>query len=217
MVQDPFPLSALEANRAGRLTAEQIRGLHLDARESQRSGVTGGIALAAMGLLIVGGTLAGRVPGSRLQSFAVGVAIAAAGGLLLGSRRWVRGPRSSHAASESTRLDVVEGPFRRERYDHTTLLGSTHTTRGNARFDYLLHVGSRRLSVSEQAYNAAPDDGVVRVFLLPQSDRVVNLERIGDAPPTPVEVHASAMLRERFGADSALEPSPPASRRAGMC
>lgn len=38
--------------------------------------------------------------------------------------------------------------------------------------------GARRFAVSERIYNASPDDGIVRVFLLSNSDRVVKLERL---------------------------------------
>ena len=202
MAQDPFPRSALDDNRAGRLTADQIRDLHVDARESKRSGVTAGLALLAVGLFILWGTLAGRVPGSRLQSLSVGAAIAVVGGLLLASRGMTRGPRAAQAASESTVLDVVEGSFRRQRVDRQLaqdLLGATRSLSAGARYDYFLHVGDRRLSVGQPAYEAAPEDGIVRAYLLPGSDRIVNLERIADAPPTPVDARAAALLRERLG------------------
>jgi hypothetical protein len=215
MAQDPFPRSALDDNRAGRLTAEQIRGLHIDARESKRSGVLAGFTLLAVGLFILWGTIAGRVPGSRLQSLAVGGAIAVVGGLLLGSRGMTRGPRAAETASESTVLDVVEGPFRRERSDRQfaqDLAGSTRSLHTGAQYNYFLHVGDRRLSVGQPAYDAAPEDGIVRVYLLPRSDRIVNLERIADAPATPFEARAAAMLRERFGA--ALEDERPSRANA---
>jgi hypothetical protein len=200
MTQDPFPRAALGDNRAGRLTAEQIQALHLDASKSQRSGLLAGLALLAFGLVIVGGTLAGRIPGSRLQSLAVGAAFAIFGALLLKGKGMTRGPRAERAASESTVLDVVEGRFRKERVDRQILGGSTHASKGSARYLYLLHVGERRLSVGETAFDAAPDDGIVRAYLLPSSDVVVNLDRIADPPPTPIEARAAEMMRERFGA-----------------
>ena len=200
MVQDPFPRAALADNRAGRLTAGQISSLRLDAKTSKRSGVMAGVAILAFGLLILWGTLAGRVPGSRLQPLAVGGIFVLGGGLLLRAGGMTRGPRAAEAASESTVLDVLEGPFRRERHDRNSLGDNIRSTRGSARYLYYLYVGPRQFSVSESAYNAAPDDGIVRVYLLPASDRVVNLERIGEAPPTAIEARAAAILQERFGA-----------------
>jgi hypothetical protein len=121
-----------------------------------------------------------------------------------------RGPRAAEAASESTVLDVVEGPFRRERVDRQfdqDLVGGTRSLSAGARYNYFLHVGSRRLSVGQPAYDAAPEIGIVRAYLLPGSDRIVNLERIADAAPTPIEARAAAALRERF--DAIPEGKPP--------
>ena len=209
MAQDPFPPDALADNRAGRLTDGQIRALRADADSSRRSGLMAGVALAGLGLFILWGTMAGRVPGPRLQSLAIGAALAIGGGLLLASGGMTRGPRAAQAASESTVLERVEGPFRRERRDLRTLGGHTYATRGDARYDYTLHVGDRRLRVSAAVYEASPDDGIVRVYLLPGSDRVVNLERIADPPPTALEARAAAVLRERFGASPPGEAAPP--------
>ncbi len=209
MPQDPFPTAALADNRAGRLTAGQIAALRVDTRESKRSGVLAGIAMLAVGLFILWGTAAGRVPGSRLKSFAVGGVIAVVGALFLGTRGVTRGVAAAGAASETTVLVVVEGPFRRERVDRQLaqdlLGGASHSLRASARYNYFLHVGERRLRVGQPEYDAAPENGIVRAYLLPDSDRLVNLERIADAPPSAIEERAAAMLRERFGAVPADE------------
>ncbi len=220
MAQDPFPRSALDDNRAGRLTAEQIRGLQIDARESKRSGVLAGFTLLAVGLFILWGTIAGRVPGSRLQSLAVGGAIAVVGGLLLGSRGMTRGPRAAETASESTVLDVVEGPFRRERSDRQfaqDLAGSTRSLHTGAQYNYFLHVGDHRLSVGQPAYDAAPEDGIVRVYLLPRSDRIVNLERIADAPATGRRRTCRYVSSSTRTARSWVARRAPREGSAGMC
>lgn len=202
MTSDPYPASALAENRQLRLTADQVTSLHADARESKRSLSLAGFWLLALGLFILWGTFTGRVPGSKLQSFAVGTVFAAVGGLLLSPRGVTRGPSAAQAASSSTVLEVVEGTFRREQYDRqpaADLLGSSTNIRGDARYNFYLHVGERRFDVGRPAYEAAPEDGIVRVYVLPSSDRIVNLERIADAPPTPLEVRAAAELNKRFG------------------
>ena len=176
MTEDPLPRSALAMNRTGRLTPEQIRALHVDANQSRRSGTLAGLAILAFGALILWGTVMGRVPGSRLQSFGIGGALAAVGAIMLATQGMSRGPRAAQLASESTPLEILEGPLRRERFDPTSLGGHSYATKGAARYDYRLHVGARRIVVSEKIYNASPDGGIVRVFLLPNSDRVVNLE-----------------------------------------
>jgi hypothetical protein len=200
MAQGPFSTAALPDNRAGRLTAEQVRVLRVDAGKSKRSGLLGGLAITAFGLAIVWGTLAGRVPGSKVQSLALGAVFAIGGGLWLRSGGMTRGPRAEQAASDSTVLDAIEGPFRRERSDLNTFADHSYASRGNARYTYYLYVGERTLRVSEAQYDASPDDGIVRAYVLPNSDRLVNLERIADAPPSAAEARAAALLRERFGA-----------------
>jgi hypothetical protein len=185
MAQPPFSTRALPENRAGRLTAEQVRDLRADAGRSKRSGLLAGFAIAAFGLVIVVGTLAGRVPGSRLQSPAVGSALAIGGALWLRSGGMTRGPRAAQAASEATALAVIEGPLRRERSDVQALGDHSYASRGDARHAFYLHVGARTLRVSQAQYDASPEGGVVRAFVLPNSDRLVNLERLADAPATP--------------------------------
>ena len=215
MAQLPFSTQALPDNRAGRLTAEQVRDLRVDAGKSKRSGLLAGFAITAFGLFIVWGTLAGRVPGPRLQSLALGAAFAIGGALWLRSGGMTRGPRAEQAASESTVLDVIEGPFRRKRSDLNTFADHSYASRGNARYTYYLHVGERTLRVSEAQYDASPDDGIVRAFVLPNSDHLVNLERIADAPPTAAEAHAAAVLRELRGPRKPVRPGPGLRRRRG--
>ena len=60
-------------------------------------------------------------------------------------------------------------------------------------------VGAANASVTF-TLQASPDDGIVRVFVLPDSDRIINLERLSDPPPTALEARAADLLRERFGA-----------------
>lgn len=185
MATEPFPASALAENRQLRLTSGQIAALHADAKVSKRSGSLAGLWLLALGLLILGGTIAGRVPGSRLQSIGVGAALAVLGGFMLSSKGASRGVVASQMVSSSTVLGMVEGPIRREMADRqlaADLVGATRTIRGDARYDFLLHVGGRRFNVGRPMYEAAPDAGLVRVYVLPGSDRIVNLERVGEVP-----------------------------------
>jgi DNA-3-methyladenine glycosylase I len=70
------------------------------------------------------------------------------------------------------------------------------STGRSGRRSYLFDVGGGTFRVASRAwYDAAPDAGMVRVFFLPRSQRVVNLERLPDvafAPgTTPQDVVAS--------------------------
>jgi len=202
MAEEIFPASALAENRQRRLTPEQVKALQADAKVSKQSGGTAGLWLLLVGALLLGGTIAGRVPGSKLQSLAVGAAIAGIGVFLLISQGRTRGVVASEIVSGSTILDTIEGPIRREQYDRqpaADLLGSGRNIRGDARYHFYLHIGGRRFDVGRPAYEAAPHDGVVRAYVLPDSDRLVNLERIGDAPPTPIAAQAQERMKQLFG------------------
>jgi hypothetical protein len=205
MAKSPFSAAALPDNRAGRLTTEQIGNLRTDAGKSRRSGLLAGLAITAFGLVIIWGALAGRIPGSKLKPLALGAVFVIGGGLWLRSGGMTRGPRAEQAASESTVLDLVEGAFRRERVDSMNLGGHNNARTGDARYNYYLYVGARQIRVGEAVYDASPDDGLVRVYVLPDSDVVVNLERLSNAPPTALEARAMDIVRERFGAIPAGE------------
>jgi hypothetical protein len=208
MAMEPFPSSALEVNRQLRLTAEQIRDLHADAVESKRSLNMAGFWVIAVGLFIIAGTAMGRAKGSPIQSYLLGGAIVGVGALVLSPRAKNSGVTGSAIASESTVLDRVEGAIRREMFDKQPgmdLLGATRNIRGDARYDFLLHVGERRFDVGRPAYEAAPGEGLVCVYLLPGTDRIVNLERLGDAPPSAIETRAREILEQRFGSVSEQE------------
>jgi hypothetical protein len=184
---DVFPRDALDANRAGRLTPDQAALFRTEASSDRRNLLFAGLAIVAFGALIVFGTLAGRIPGGRLEPLLVGAAMIAFG-IILAFFGGVRGSRTKAAAADAGRVTSLDGPFRRERVDRSAgLFGddSSHVSPGNE-YDYLLFVGDRRFSVGEAQWAAAPEDGIVRVYLLGDSDRIVNLERTADAPPAQI-------------------------------
>ena len=208
MAMEPFPSSALAENRQLRLTADQIRELHADAVESKRSLNLAGLWVIAIGLVIIVGTFMGRSHGSALKSYLLGGAIAGVGVLVLSPRAKNSGVTGSAIASDLTVLDRVQGAIRREQIDlqpGMDLLGSPRNLRGDARYDFILHVGERRFDVGRQAYDAAPSEGLVCAYLLPGTNRIVNLERLGGAPPSAFETHAREMLQQRFGSVSEEE------------
>jgi hypothetical protein len=208
MTMEPFPNSALAENRQLRLTAEQVRELHADAVESKRSLNLAGLWVMAVGLVIIVGTFMDRSLGSALKSYLLGGAIVGVGALVLSPRAKNSGVTGSAIASDTTVLDRVEGAIRREQIDlqpGMDLLGSPRNLRGDARYDFILHVGERRFDVGRQAYDAAPNEGLVCAYLLPGTNRIVNLERLGDAPPSAIETHAREILQQRFGSVSESE------------
>ena len=195
MPPEPFPRAALDANRSGRLTPDQSAIYRGEAASDRRNLLVGGLAIAGLGAVVVFGALTGRAPGGRLESLLVGVALLAVGAVVayfVG----IRGSQAKAVAVDAGRVASLEGPIRRDRRDRRDgLFGddSSHISPGDE-YEYYLLVGDRRFSVPREQWEAAPEDGIVRVYLLGDSDRIVNLERIADGPPPQVPGFVRAAL-----------------------
>jgi hypothetical protein len=70
-------------------------------------------------------------------------------------------------------VQLVEGAIGKRRF------GSSG---GPLATSYFLDVGDRSFNVGRDTYQAAPDAGIVRLYFLPRSRKVVNLERLPNAP-----------------------------------
>ena len=195
MPPEPFPRAALDANRSGRLTPDQSALYRGEAASDRKNLLLAGVVVAGLGAVVVFGALTGRAPGSRPESLLVGAALLAVGAVVafFGG---IRGSQAKAAAVDAGRVTSLEGPIRRDRRDRRDgLFGddSSHISPGNE-YEYNLVVGDRSFSVPTEQWEAAPEDGVVRVYLLGDSDRIVNLERIADAPPPQVPGFVRAAL-----------------------
>ncbi len=211
MPQDPFPGAALDANRSGHLTPDQAALYRHEAASDRRNALLAGVAVAGFGVLVVVGAITGRAPGSRLETLLVGVALLAVG-LVVAYFAGIQGSKAKAAAVAAGTVTMIEGPFGRERRDRRDSLddGSTHYSPGNE-YEYYLLVGDRSFTVSEEQWKAAPEDGVVRVYLLGDSDRIVNLEKVADAPPPQVPAIVRAALERAAGS---ADPEQAAQARA---
>src|SRR5262249_28900637 len=59
---------------------------------------------------------------------------------------------------------------------------------GPAATSYVLEVGDATFKVAHGTYMAAPDAGFVRLYFLPRSRKIVNLERLPNPPPNQVNM-----------------------------
>jgi hypothetical protein len=174
---------ALESNRQGRLTDAQRK------QWSNMAGVwTGDLRMFALFFGIVGVVLLiapGQValPGP-LRIVAGVVCLAVAGYIVflaVGGSGLTRDVRDGRVLS-------VEGPVTTDRVQTPDGPGMTH---------YYLLVSDGRYECSPQAIDLVGVGGVFRVYFLPRSHRVVNLERLADVPiPAGVLDDPAAMLKE---------------------
>jgi hypothetical protein len=174
---NPFPPDALETNRAGAVTDAQRRHLVAASRSIRKSALGDvSIALVVAAISVLGAARVVQVkPGlSAAPAVFVAVVLIAIVIFMIG-----RSLVSSGAlARDLSRVQVqsIEGAIGRR-------MGSYTSTRSAVRPRYL-DVGDQNFRVSRDMYDAAPDAGFVRVYFLPASRRVVNLERLPDRPFT---------------------------------
>jgi hypothetical protein len=165
----PLHPEALEQNRQGRLTDAQRKAW------TGRAGILGGdLRMFALFFAIVGAVLLlapGQVslPGPIRIVAGVGCLVAAAyvAYLSLGGSSMSRDARAG-------RVLTVEGPVTTDRVQ----AGGG----GVALTHYYLLVAGGRYECSPQAVDLVGIGGVFRVYYLPRSRRVVNLERLADVP-----------------------------------
>ena len=169
---DPFPADALEANRSGHLTTWQRDRLRPLARYARQSAFVVAVVLAvASGMMVYDRQLS--LP-AVLRLPLAGVCLVLATFFLL---RAIVGGDALTRDLRHMKVQTAEGPIGKHRGGSTGRSG---------RRSYLFDVGDGTFRVaSRKSYDAAPDAGIVRVYFLPRSRRVVNLERLPDVAFAP--------------------------------
>lgn len=159
----------LDENRAGALSDQQRQNLRALSRSRHRSAATFALLLLATAAILMFAPNP-RAPLAEREFVAGGAALIAAFLIiraLTGDDRLTRDLRES-------RVESVEGA-----------IGKRRVSGGRTRSTYYLDVGERSFRVGPGWYHDAPDAGWVRVYYLPLSRTVVNLERIANASPAP--------------------------------
>ena len=200
---DPFPAADLETNRSGRLTDAQrkrLRGLARAGRKDEFIGAMfcGGVAVVL--LAGVGPSLAGLV---RPLLGAAFVAVA-----LLLLRTAVSGDSMTRDL-RSGRVARVEGAIGKHSYD---VEGSHRRTT-----EYFIDLAGKSYSVDGTAYRAAPDVGIVALYVLPKSGVVLNLERLADRPlPAGATADRAAVIGAAVASVRSHDPVQAAEARAEL-
>jgi hypothetical protein len=177
----PFSQEALPINQSGRLSDEQAQRWGRIAKRRRRSAQGLALPFAAIGALLL---IANGPPAKAVQRHNTGLAFLAIAAALLVVPPW----EPVNADVREGRLESVEGAIAKR----TGLTGPGPSS------SYSIIVGGRRLRASSRAsFAAAPDAGYVRVYFLPRSCRVVNLEQLPD-PPIPTGSGAAQEILQDF-------------------
>jgi hypothetical protein len=163
----PFPQSALDANQAGQLTDAQRQLLRAGSRSVRKGELSAALFAATFGIFLF---IAARPSSPALVRVVIPIGLLAVAAFLL--LRALTGEDRLTRDLRSPRVESLEGPISRH-------IDTTHS-RSASLNDYYLDVAGQRFKVGPHAYDAAPDAGYVRIYFLPISRHVVNLEHLPD-------------------------------------
>ena len=161
---DAFHADALEANRRRELNDAQRRNIRAWANSNRRGALSLAGVFLAIAVLVGVFAPATAPPVTRAVITAVSLLLALGIGLraIVGLDALTRDVRAG-------RVESVEGAIGKR--------GSL-VLRHNSSQTKILQVGNQRFKVGPSTYKDAPDAGFVRVYYLPRSRKVVNLERL---------------------------------------
>jgi hypothetical protein len=166
----PFSQSALAANASGQLSDDQRRAWRSQSRGYRKAELS--FALIA----VVIGALVAFAPGPAKYATIkpiIGIVCFVIAALLL-VRAFTGGDRLTEDV-RAGRVESVEGAI-------TKFSRTSDSGRGSSSTSFYIDVNHIRMEAWRSQYDAAPEAGYVRVYYLPKTHRVVNLERLADPP-----------------------------------
>jgi hypothetical protein len=161
-----FAPDALEENRAGRLTDSQKQWFRGSARGYRMA------ELQFAGLATVIGLLVWFAPGPARYATTkplIGIACLILAGFLV-ARSFI-GADSVTRDLRGGRVDSAEGA-----------ISKWMIRQRSGPAIHMIEVAGHKIRAARDAYDAAPDAGIVKVYFLPASHRFVNMERLPDRP-----------------------------------
>ncbi len=159
---------ALEANRSGALTDLQRKGLRSSDRAARKNNFVLVPLLVILGIVLVRAT--GPAQSAWMRPYAGAGALVFAAVLLLRSLgAWDK----LGDDLQNGRVEWIEGAL------------GKRIIQGRSRNFHYFDIAGRSFEVSGGAYRAVPDAGIFRLYFLPRSKRVVNLEQLADRPLPP--------------------------------
>ncbi len=177
---NPFP--GLDANRRGELSEQQLLNLQAQSKNRRRSELSSACFFFAGAVVI--GFFASPTASTVMRAFTTFVCLAIAMFLVV---RSVTGSDPLTRDLRNVQVHSVEGA-----------IGKRRQSGSRTRSTYFLDVGDSAFKVTHATYAEAPDAGFARLYYLPLSRRVVNLERLPN-PTLPDDISVTG-LAATFGA-----------------
>ena len=168
---NPWSSEALDSNRRGELTATQRDGFARLLRQRNRNAL--GIAAALLAVTALVGVFAVSSLSPVLRIAIVGVPLGIAVSLIL--RVLTGADKALGRDLRHGRVQAVTGAITKEQ-ESAMDVDSTSV--------YILKVGDQRFTVAAMTFAAAPGSGQVRLYYLPASRKVLNLEAFAEGTPT---------------------------------
>lgn len=162
-------MDALEANRVGALSEQQRQNLGALSRYRRRNAATIALFLLAVGAILMFAPNP-RAPLVQRELIAAGAALLAAFLIV----RAVTGNDALTRDLRESRVESVEGA-----------IGKRRVGGGRARDTYFIEIADRRFRIGQATYHDLPDAGWARVYFLPLTRHVVNVEPLPNASPRP--------------------------------
>lgn len=200
---DPFPAADLDTNRSGRLSDAQRIGFQGLARAGRKDEVIGAVFCGGFAVLLL--AAGGPSPNAWVRPVAGAIFFAVAALLLI---RAATAGDSLTQDLRSGRVETVEGAIGKRTYESEGE-NSTHTL-------YYLEVAGRSFEVDSTAYRAAPEVGIVSLYVLPRSHVILNLERMPDRPLPAGATTAAAVIGAAITAVRSQDPVQAAEARAEL-
>ncbi|HKV87341.1 MAG TPA: hypothetical protein VJT78_05030 [Candidatus Dormibacteraeota bacterium] len=160
---------ALEANRAGKLTDAQRKNYRSMSRGTRGNELYFAVVCTILGLLVW------FAPGPA--SYATTKPLVGIAFLVIAGALFVRAFLGADAMTRDVRngrVESLEGAV-------TKWANTTHV-KGSSSTTYHVKVGEVRAETNAQWYQSIPEAGMVRIYYLPVSHRLINLEQLADRP-----------------------------------
>jgi hypothetical protein len=199
----PFPQDALDDNRAGRLTRQQRQGFRGQSRGFRKAEFQFAVLITIIGLLVW--FAAGPSKYATVKPL-IGIGCLIIAGFLV-----VRAFVGADPLTQDVRSGAVEQVAGAITKTSLTTHGRTSSTTW-----YYFTVAGTKVNVSRAAYEAAPEAGMVKLYYLPHSHELVNMERVADTAMTPEAMKSPQLVQGLIAEVRSHDPNQVAEARAHL-